>query len=207
MTLPPADRVSVQLCSVLTPHARLGFADAPRGTHVEVTLCETAGLVLLGAGTLVITDSVVEVERQPAGLSEAVRADAGELTLERVSVGGDVLVRALEASETIFDGAVVVEDRFRGCVRYSRVPDRATLPRLHRVAVGTPIRLVSNHRRDPAWWRLRADADPAIARGAESGSEMGAFGLLRSAERMAGFEQRLTEFTPAGLVSGIVRIE
>ena len=33
------------------------------------------------------------------------------------------------------------------------------LPRVHRVAFDTPVRVVSRNRRDPAWWRLRADCD------------------------------------------------
>ena len=116
-------------------------------------------------------------------------------------------MRVLEASEVIFDGRVTVEDRFRGCVRYSRVPAASTLPRVHRVAFDTPVRVVSRNRRDAAWWRLREDCDAAISRGAENGSEMGAFSLTQLAERMAGFEQRLGEFTPVGLVTGIIRID
>ncbi len=102
---------------------------------------------------------------------------------------------------------VVVEDRFHGCVRFSRVAPGSTLPRVHRVAVGTPVRVVTANRRDAAWWRLRADCDPAIARGAENGSELGAFGETQLAQRTAGFERRLAEYTPAGLVTGIIRID
>ncbi|MDX6512505.1 MAG: hypothetical protein QOE36_2009, partial [Gaiellaceae bacterium] len=51
------------------------------------------------------------------------------------------------------------------------------------------------------------ECDAAITRGAESGSEIGAFGLTQLAERMAGFERRLGEFTPVGLVTGIIRLD
>jgi hypothetical protein len=107
----------------------------------------------------------------------------------------------------VFDGRIKVQDRFHGCVRYSRVQSFSTLPRVHRVAWDTPVLLVSRNRRDPAWWRLRAEAPPALARGAENGSELGAFGLNRLAERTAGFERRLVEFTPAGLVTGVIRVD
>ncbi len=116
-------------------------------------------------------------------------------------------MRVLEASEVIFDASVTVEDRFHGCVRYSRVPSASRLPRQHRLAFDTPVRVVSRNRRDAAWWRLREDCNAAISRGAESGSEMGAFSLTHLAERMSGFEQRLGEFTPVGLVTGIIRID
>ena len=92
-------------------------------------------------------------------------------------------------------------------MRYSRVPTGSMLPRMHRVAFDTPVRVVSRNRRDPAWWRLRADCAAAISRGAENGSEIGAFGLTQLAERMAGYERRLDEFTPVGLVTGIIRID
>jgi len=202
MTLPPAPQVAVELCSVLQAENVLEFADLPAGTHVTVSRCETAGLVLAGTGVLTVTDSIVDA--RPAS---ALEAEAGEVVLDRVSVGGEVLVRVLTASEVIFDGRVTVEDRFRGCVRYSRVRADSTLPRVHRVVSDTPVRVVSRNRRDPAWWRLRADCDAAIRRGAENGSEMGAFSLTQLAERMAGFERRLGEFTPVGLVTGIIRID
>ncbi|MGY1708339.1 phage tail protein [Geodermatophilus sp. SYSU D00758] len=201
-TLPTADRVRLELCSVLHAENRLTFGDLPTGTDVTVTRCETAGLDLAGTGRLTVADSIVD-----AAGDTAVSAPAGLVELERVSVGGGVRARVLEATEVIVDGLVTVEDRFHGCVRYSRVGTGSTLPRMHRVRVGTAVRVVSRNRRDPAWWRLRDDCDPAVLRGAESGAEMGAFGLTRLAVRTAAFAQRLEEFTPAGLVSGIVRID
>ena len=202
MTLPPADRVSLELCTLLHAGNRLTFADLADGTDVSVTFCQTAGLELAGAGVLRIADSIVDAR---PGL--ALRAPTGAIELDRVSVGGEVETRVLEASEAIFEGLVTVEDRFHGCVRYSRVTTGSTLPRVHRVVFDAPVRVVSRNRRDAAWWRLRADSAPSISRGAESGSEMGAFGLTQTAERMAGYERRLGEFTPAGLVTGIIRID
>jgi len=194
--------VSLELCSLLHADNRLEFAGLAEGTRASVTWCETAGLELTGAGVLSVADSIVDARPGPA-----LRAPTGAVELDRVSVGGDVEARVLEASEVIFEGDVTVEDRFSGCVRYSRVTSGSTLPRVHRVVVDAPVRVVSRNRRDPAWWRLRADAAPVISRGAESGTEMGAFGVTQLAERMAGFERRLGEFTPAGLVTGIIRID
>ena len=190
---------SLELCTVLDPAGTLTFAD---GAQAFVTRCETGALALAGTGALTIADSIVE-----ARPDDALSAPGGEVVLDRCSVGGDAFVRVIDASETIFDGQVTVENRFRGCVRYSRVTSDSTLPRVHRNAVDVPVRIVSSNRRDPAWWRLRADSDPAIARGAENGSEIGAFGLAQFAQRVSGFERRLSEFTPAGLVTGIIRID
>ncbi|MGH2943778.1 MAG: hypothetical protein ACRDLN_13495, partial [Solirubrobacteraceae bacterium] len=202
MTLPAATRVTFELCSVLHAGNALELSDLDAGTEVLVTRCETAGLTLAGTGVLTVADSIVD-----AGGANALVAEAGDIVLDRVSVGGSVAGRVLEASEVIFDGLVEVEDRFHGCVRYSRVAEDSVLPRVHRVVVGTPVRVVSRNRRDPAWWRLRADCDPAISAGAENGSEIGAFNQTQLAQRMAGFQRRLGEFTPAGLDTGIIRID
>ena len=203
MTVPPTKTVALDLCSILEPDNRLEFADRPAGTEVRMRRCETAGLALVGSGVLKLEDSIVDA----GGTTEALSAPTGDIVLERVSVGGDVVARVLEASEVIFDGNVAAEDRFRGCVRYSRATVESTLPRAYRIAWDTPVRVVSRNRRDAAWWRLREDCDPAIARGAENGSELGAFSSAQLPERLVGFGRRLAEFTPAGLMTGIIRID
>ncbi len=202
LTLPPAGAVALRLCTALFAENRLVFSDTEAGTEVGVVLCELAGLRLDGPGSLLATDSILD-----AGEGSAIEAQAGAVRLERVSVGGTVAVRGLDASEVIFRDRVDVEDRFHGCVRYSRVTSDSVLPRVFRTAPDTPVRAVSWSRRDAAWWRLRDDCDPAIRRGAENGSEMGAFHQARSGERTKAFQRRLIEFAPAGLSSGIVRVD
>jgi hypothetical protein len=112
----------------------------------------------------------------------------------------------LEATESIFVEKVGVLDRFQGCIRYSRVEPGSLLPRKHRV-VEAPVRFVSRSRHDPAHARLAADCAPEIVRGAEDGSEMGAFYGVRFAQRQGALARRLVDFTPAGLTTGIVRID
>jgi hypothetical protein len=210
MELPPSEQVSLELCSVLEVGARLRFSDVPDGARVHITGCETAGLALAGTGSLAIRDSIVDSAGLPDAVDDsgrAIHALEGRAELERVSVGGEVSVRVLEASEVIFAHVVEVQDRFHGCVRFSRVTGDSVLPRVHKVAVDVPVRIVSHNRLDAAWWRLRADADAALQRGAENGSEMGAFSRLQLGARMAGFARRLDEYTPAGLDTGIIRID
>jgi hypothetical protein len=202
MTLPAAEQVAMELCTVLQAENRITFADLPEGTHVTVRSCETAGLVLAGTGVLTVSDSIVDARPEAA-----LQAPVGKVVLDRVSVGGEVSARILDASEVVFDSSVVIEDRFRGCVRFSRVTSDSSLPRVHRVVFDTPVWVVSRNRRDAAWWRLREDCDAAIRRGAENGSEIGAFSLTQLAERTAGYERRLDEFTPVGLVTGVIRID
>jgi hypothetical protein len=200
--LPEAEQVSLTLCTVLDGANIVRVANRTAGSTLSVNLCQTGGLDLAGPGKIVVTDSIVD-----AGLAQAIKAPAGTVQLDRCSVGGDVEARILEASEVIFDGRIDVEDRFHGCIRYSRVATTDGLPRAHRLVAGTGIPVVSRNRRVAAWWRLRADGDPSITRGAENGTELGAFNLTQSAARMAGFEHRLAEFTPAGLRTGVIRID
>ncbi len=158
-TVPPAERVTLELCSVLEPELR--FSDVRDGAHVDVAWCETAALALAGTGVLGIRDSIVD------GPGSAIVVPEGRAELERVSVGGAVSVRVLEASEVIFADDVEVEDRFQGCVRFSRVTSESVLPQVHRTAVDVPVKVVSTNRLDASWWRLQPGlrpGDPARCR-------------------------------------------
>ena len=199
--LPPARRVSLQLTTVLHAENTIESTVPPQGGDVTVWRCQTAGLRLTGPGSLAVADSIVD-----AGGAPAVSAETGRVELTRVSVGGPVTARELSADSVIFDDDVEVQDRFVGCVRYSRVTATSVLPQVHRVAVDVPLRLLSRNRRDPGWWRLREDCDRAVVAGAPDGGELGAFGSAQLSARLAGFRQRLEEFTPAGLAVGVIRI-
>ena len=113
----------------------------------------------------------------------------------------------IHASETILEADVTVTDRFRGCVRYSRVTSASVLPRIHRVVEDVPLAFVSRIRHDPAHVRLAVNADRRVLAGAEDGSEMGAFHDVHLALRFEGYRRRLEESTPAGLVTGIIRLD
>jgi hypothetical protein len=160
----------------------------------------TSELTLQGTGTLDIRDSIVH------GAPRALHVPAGTCRVERTTVMGDSQVHVLDASESIFDGAVAVTDRFHGCVRYSRVPHGPPLPGTHQVTE-KEVRFVTRDRNEPAYARLAADCDLLIARGAEDGSEMGAFHGARLAQRYEALARRLSEYTPAGLVTGICRLD
>lgn len=200
----PADRVSLQLCTMARVDQPMTLLEGPVSTEVEIFRCVTAGLVLEGQGTLRVEDSVVD-----AGGQQALSAPEGACVLSRVTVLGTTHARVLEASEVLFDGPARVEDRFHGYVRYSRVPEGtlALLPRPHRVVEDEGVRFVSRDRDDPAHARLAKDADASVVRGAQDGSELGAFHHVRLAQRYEALELRLAEYTPAGLSSGVLRLD
>lgn len=203
--LPAANHVSVQFCTT----GALTFRAPPdKDALIEVERCITGQLSLNGPGTLRVRDSVID------DLTQAIEAPAGTCELERVTALSGVygphdagtVVLVLEATHTIFQAKVVALDRFHGCIRYSRAPGDSVLPRKHRV-VDAPPRFVARGRHDPAHARLAQDCAPEIVRGAEDGSEMGAFHGVRLAQRQEALARRLVDFTPAGLTTGIVRID
>jgi hypothetical protein len=203
--LPPAAAARFRYSSILRDGMTLRFdlTGAAEDDRVEIDHSLTGGLVLVGNGGLVITDSVVDAGAGAA----AITADEGEVHLERSTVVGEVECRVIHASETIFEADVTVTDRFRGCVRYSRVTSASVLPRIHRVVEDVPLAFVSRSRHDPAHVRLAANADRRVLAGAEDGSEMGAFHDVYLALRYEGYRRRLEESTPAGLVTGIIRLD
>lgn len=215
VTAPAAAEVRIQFCSVLAPGTTLSLTAPAGGAEVEVLRSLTAGLRLAGPGTLRIFDSVVDAGLE--GTPVAIEVSEGELDIERATVIGTVTARVLEASEVIFRDRVKVADQFRGCIRFSSVParpepepdpeDAQLLPRRHRTVEGIPPRFVSVDRHDPAHARLSEHCDPALVLGAADGSEMGAFHGVQASRRREALLRRLEEYTPAGLVSGLVRVD
>ncbi|HEV7876495.1 hypothetical protein [Bradyrhizobium sp.] len=207
--VPPADTISFNLNSVLRPDARLVFelTDVADRGAVTVSRSLTGGLQLASSGDLIVHDSVIDTG---AGSNlPAIETADGELGIERATVWGAVNVRVLEASETIFVDDVTVEDRFHGCIRYSRVTGASItkLPRQHRLAVDTRVRFAALDRHNPAHARLLENCDRAVLAGAEDGGEMGAFHDTRLAQIYEAYRRRLIGYTPAGLVSGVVRLD
>ena len=207
LDLPPAAHYSVSYCSILREGMRLRFdmTGAAEEDLAEVTRCLMAGLELDGPGSLSISDSVIDAGHAPNVV--ALTATGGEIHLDRSTVFGEVDCRVIHASETIFENTITVTDRFHGCVRYSRVTSDSVLPRIHRIVKDVVPKYVSLDRHNPAHARLAADADRRILAGAEDGGEMGAFHEFQLALRYEGYRRRLEESTPAGLMTGIIRLD
>jgi hypothetical protein len=196
---------------------------------VELARCLTGRLESADDIEVVLRDTVVD-----AAGGQAIAMPEATVEMERVTVaanhddlagGPAVVVLVLEASEVIFDELVVALDQFRGCIRYSRIEVGSKVPRRHHVvdvernasgvvvpdALGNPVPIrpsfVTRDRNDPAHLRLSDRCRREIARGAEDGSEMGAFHGVRLAQRTEAMVRRLFDFTPAGLFTGIVRLD
>jgi hypothetical protein len=202
---PPAAQIRVQFCTVTGRTNEFQFQLSGGPKQVSIIRSVIAGLRLSGPGLITVADSVIDTGAG-LGVAAIVAAD-GRVELDRVTVFGPVAVFVLEASEVIFNDLVTVIDRFQGCVRYSRVTGLSMLPRRHRVVVDVPVRYVSVNRQTPEHARLAESCDRRVLCGAEDGSEMGAFHDVQQAQRYEAFFRRLIEYTPAGLTTGIIRID
>jgi len=140
------------------------------------------------------------------------------------------------AENSIFDGRVHVARRGIGCVRFCYVPAGSRTPRRYRCQPDTvhaalrdrvelgeldtaelPVlrqleqrrvrpRFTSTRYGTAAYGQLATAGAQEIARGAEDGSELGAFHDLFQPQREDNLLARLEEFLPAGMDAGIVYV-
>lgn len=138
------------------------------------------------------------------------------LHAHRTTVIGEVHTHAVEIAEnSVFTGPLRVARRGVGCVRFSYVPPGSRTPRRHRCRpdpVGgedaqrvRPL-FTSERYGTPAYGQLAAGCAEEIGRGAEDGSEMGAFHDLYQPQRLDSLRARLAEYTPAGTDAGIITV-
>lgn len=209
---PPVKRANVQFCTASQPHDYWHFSFAGNA-DAEITLfrCITGRVATATKGKLRIVESVVA-----AASGRAIDAPLAEVELDRVTVlaerddlpadGFSLDAHVIEVSESLFTEPILARDRFHGCVRYSRVEPGSLLPRKHRVTEDAPL-FVTRDRTDPAHVRLSETCPRSVARGAEDGSEMGAFHGARLMQRTDALLRRLIEYTPAGLATGLLRLD
>ncbi|MEM1032345.1 MAG: phage tail protein [Myxococcota bacterium] len=219
VAFPSTGELQVAMCSTVGRTGRWQLEGDERGRRELVfRRCVLARIELSDRARLALYDCLIH-----AAGGRAITADDGRVKLERATVlteRGDLVdgvgtrVRVLSASECLFVDRVVALDRFDGCVRYSRVAPESILPRRHRVVGDTddPVQAERERPRfmtldpaDPAHARLAEHCDRSMTRGAEDGSEMGAFHGAQLGLRQDGLRQRLNEYAPADLITGVPR--
>lgn len=160
-----------------------------------------------GAGTIDTLDISDSILHAPAGDILAIVLERGEVHLERVTVLGGLQVHRLWASEALLAGdptdptALQVADVQGGCVRYSAYREGGQLPRRYASFpfVDSEPLFTSRAFGDPGYAQLAAGAPPEILRGAENGSEIGAFSSLVTPIKLDGLAAKVTELMPFGL--------
>jgi hypothetical protein len=191
--------------------------------------------------SLVLRDSIVQAQAVGSVSQPAIAADddatapGPATTIERSTVWGEIYVRELVASETIFNHRVRVERLQTGCVRFSYVPAASTTPRRYRCQPDLALdrkaqrlgldsaddlkprerapvlaRLwpayTSAHYGDPGYAQLSQRCAEEIRTGAADGSEIGVFGSLKQPQREANLRMRLEEYLPFGLEPGLIYV-
>ncbi len=129
--------------------------------------------------------------------------------LERVTVLGQVRIRDLIASETIFSGTVTAERRQIGYVRFSYAPPDSLLPIKYRCQPdadnSSTVRphFTSVRYENPGYAQLSHICPDTILKGAKDGSEMGAFKSLRQSQREEGLKNVIHEYLRQDMEAGV----
>lgn len=148
---------------------------------------------------LVVEDSILDAS-DAGGI--ALRLPQGEVTLQRSTVFGKVDVNRLWASEALITGVVDVTDTQEGCFRFSAAPAGSRLPRPYESHVLDDVEGVftSGQFGGPGYAQLSSTAPVELQRGAENGSEIGAFNRLLNPIRFDDLQVKVSEYMPFGLI-------
>ncbi|WHT18079.1 hypothetical protein N8J89_33980 [Crossiella sp. CA-258035] len=137
------------------------------------------------------------------------------LAVRRSTIIGEVHTHAIRLGENaIFHGRAHVARRGIGCLRFCYSTPGSRTPRRYRCQpdgvrgeleqLRVRPRFTSTRYGTPGYAQLAADCAPEISRGAEDGSELGAFHDLFQPQRLDNLRVRLTEFLPAGMTAATV---
>lgn len=174
-----------------------------------------------------IADSIVDAGAdEEFALSGDGEGELARATLEvrNATFFGGTAVHAIALAENgIFTGAVQVARRQPGCMRFCYVPEGSRTPRRHhcepdrtlealrdasdevRRVARDRVRPMFSSRRfgAPGFAQLHAQDAPALKRGADDESELGAFHDLYQPQRSDALDTRLDEHTPVAIDAGI----
>jgi hypothetical protein len=160
-----------------------------------------------------ILDSIVDGQESSVPV---ISVPAGRVTMRRVTVLGEVEMEWLDASEVLITGFTKVTNTQEGCFRFSAVIERQD-----------PLNPTSPHSRvphpyesyfvkdfdgmftsrvfgQPDFAQLAESAPVFLQRGAENGSEIGAFSNLLNPIKLDSLRAKVDEFAPFGLLPAYV---
>jgi hypothetical protein len=154
--------------------------------------------------TVSITDSIM-LARSGNPLLVIESADA---TIARSTLIGDCHLGRAEITDTIIDGALVVQDAQDSCLRFSMVRSGGLIPSPYQCVIlpdGMPAGGFESTRFGDAGLCVLTPACPeTIAKGGEDGKEMGAYNRALVPILTADLEAKIAEFSP---VRAIVQLQ
>jgi hypothetical protein len=210
---PGGERARVKPCeAVAIPYVRLLLKGEVQQLIIErcitgpIEEAEGAGSPC-AVGQVMIRDSIVQSidDNRPAIL-----LSTGTLCIERSTVLGRIEVDRLYATELLASNITVAADNQHGCFRFSAGPSDPAmrLPRQfesHLIAGGiAPYFFVSTRFGDPGFAQLSGSVPQVIERGAENGSEIGAFSRVLAPIKADDLRTKLDEYAPMNTICGLV---
>jgi hypothetical protein len=217
-TLVPGWALDARCQPVYESEASVELDQTPACLQVEHSII---GTILVGNGdprtepsAIFVSDGIVDATMAslPALTGPESRHAPAVLNARRVTVIGGIRVHAVGLVEdSILDGDVRVARRQSGCIRFCWLPTGSSTPqRFHcqPELSGEPARVIprftSTRYGTPGYAQLALSCATEISRGADDGSEMGAFHDLFQPQRTDNLQLRLDEYTPAGCDAGLI---
>ena len=225
-------RLQIRHCTLvpgwsLDQHCGPAFEEEPSLELVDTTACTQIEHSILG--TIRVTQNEVATEPLPIFLSDSVLDATGQdldaltgpqechahavFSAARSTVVGRLRTHQIGlVDNSILLGEVCVARRMDGCVRFSWVEPGSRTPRRHEcqpestkdgVVGRLRPRFTSLRYGQPGYAQLALDCSEEVRRGADDGSEMGAFHDLFQPQREDNLRARIDEFTPAGCDAGL----
>jgi hypothetical protein len=148
-----------------------------------------------------ICDSILDAT--DPGVS-ALELPLGRAEMRRVTVFGGIDVNWLWSSEALITGAVdVTNTQDDGCFRFSAAPiSQSRLPRRYEShdLIDAAHIFTSRQFGQPGYAQLSQTAPLELVRGAENGSEIGAFSGLANPIKLDSLRAKVDEYMPFGLI-------
>jgi hypothetical protein len=227
----PVSKLLLQHCT-LVPGLRLRsdgsvqFGNLPSiiiesdKASVEVNHCISGGIEAAPLSQFTISNSIIDAcsidgtaySGQPMAAGYRI-VPGGSLNVKNCTIIGKVHSSVIEASNSIFFSVVDVENRQKGCIRFSYLPWTSNVPRRYRCqpkdeasSAEVMPQFTSTIYGRADYCQLSVSSSELIKRGSDDGSEMGAFHDLFLPEREANLRLRLREYLRFGLEAGIFYI-
>lgn len=202
------------------------------GQRLVVLAASTSGVDVAAVSTVLAAVPDVRIDWTPRGAGFSLLGQEANATIETSTLLGELAVRALEGSESLFVKRVQVHVVQEGCLRYSYADPQSRTPQRFRCQPDLALAAAQGltHDRGESWTEAKASAvagrvrplfsattygHPAyvqlaraaaeeLTTGAEDGSEMGAFCLLKQAHRESNLRAALEQYLRFGLEAGLI---
>jgi len=155
---------------------------------------------------LLVRDSIVDAIQHPSVSPVAIKNTSGEVRLLGTTVFGNVEAEILRASDSLVFGTLVAANAQASCFRFSAASPGGPLARLprafqaHLVDEIEPFFFTSLRFGDSGYAQLSRVAPDFVKKGAENGSELGAFSFQRNPIRLLSVMAKVEEFKPVGVL-------